>query len=313
MEKDSPMSLSSFSSNTSKFIQVNSTKIWFETMGSKNNPPLLLINGNSSDAFMWPWEFCKMLVDSGFYVIRYDQRDTGLSTHVDFSQNPYTLIDMAEDALAILDDLEFSKAHILGYSTGGAIAQILAVHHPDRVASLTLMMTSVDLTIKTDAFLGKDTSNASLSAPSKEYIEAVVTVARKEAHTPQEKIHRSVEQFKLANGHKASFDASYFYELFENSINRAESSGNKGHNSNHALATAATQVLTRKELGNIALSTLVVAGEEDPIFPPDHPSELARVIPDAKLFIVKDLGHIINPLFCSTLVTAIGSHIKQQK
>jgi len=107
-----------------------------------------------------PINFAKIWLQGDFNVIRFDQRDTGLSTWVDFNKNPYTLLDMVEDVCELLDALTIQKAHIVGFSTGGTIAQLLAKNHPDRVSSLTLLMPSMDITIKNDAFVGKDMSKA---------------------------------------------------------------------------------------------------------------------------------------------------------
>ena len=94
-----------------KIIDANGIKIWYETFGNAHHPALLLLMGNSCDAYMWPLEFCKQLAASGWYVIRFDQRDTGLSSHIAFEQSPYTLNDMVDDALALISSLNIEKIH----------------------------------------------------------------------------------------------------------------------------------------------------------------------------------------------------------
>jgi pimeloyl-ACP methyl ester carboxylesterase len=115
----------------------------------------------------------------------------------------------------------------LGYSTGGAIAIHFAHQYPTRVISTILMMTSINLHIKNDAFQGKDTSQEILSPPKSDYINDIKATMQKETKTQQEKIQQYVELFKLSNGHKLDFDESYFYTLFERSQNRLQSLTNK--------------------------------------------------------------------------------------
>lgn len=298
----------------SGIINTNHIRIWYEAFGDKSHPAVLLMMGNSCDAMMWPADFCHLLADLGLYVIRFDQRDTGLSTWVDYQIEPYTLIDMARDAVGLLEGLHIPKAHMIGFSTGGAIALLLAFHYPEKILSLTLMMTSLDLTIKNDAFLGLDTSRSTLPPPRQDFIQAVLQLNAKEPKDRDEKIQQLVANFRLANGKKAPFDQDFFYRLFEYSLGRVDGKSKKGgHQSNHALATSATTPLTPKELKEISVSTLVISGSEDPIFPPPHGEALANTIPHAQLLLIQEMGHILSPLFFSKIATAIDHHIQHAK
>ena len=287
------------------------TRLWYETFGNKSDPALLLMMGNSCDATLWPEPFCRMLSDKGLYVIRFDQRDTGLSTWIDFSEKPYTLNDMAEDALHLLETEHVEKAHIVGFSTGGAIAELFALNYPSRVLTLTLMMTSIDLQIKNDAFMGKDMSHAELPPPKASFIKAILDLKKRSINTLQDKIELMVDNFKEANGNKAFYDRDYFYKLFEASLKRVDGRSQKvGHESNHALATSATSPLTKQELKSISAPTLVIAGEEDPIFPPPHGEKTADAIPAARLLSIEGMGHVLNPVFFPQIVHAIERHIQ---
>lgn len=296
-----------------KTINANGIKIWCETFGNSHHPALLLIMGNSCDAFMWPLDFCQQLAASGWYVIRFDQRDTGLSSHIDFEQSPYSLNNMADDALALLNNLTIEKAHVLGYSTGGAIAMHFAHQYPNRVISLILMMTSLNLHIKNDAFQGKDISHAMLSPPKGEYITNIKTVMQKKTNTPQEKIQQYVNLFKLSNGSQLAFDEAYFYTLFEKSQNRRLSPSHKkiGYESNHALATSVTPILSEEQLQGIFLPILIIAGGEDPIFQIDHAHKMAHTFPNAVLYIIKELGHVLNPLCFDEIISTLVMHTKK--
>ena len=103
---------------------------------------------------MWPTEFCEKLADTGFYVIRYDHRDTGFSAYCDFEKNPYTLLDMAKDGAGLLDSIGVQKAHVVGLSMGGPITELIAVNFPEKVLSITLMATSPDFRPMNLAFAG---------------------------------------------------------------------------------------------------------------------------------------------------------------
>jgi pimeloyl-ACP methyl ester carboxylesterase len=134
--------------------------LFYEDLGDPAGPPVLLIMGVGAQLPMWPDGFCELLIERGFRVIRYDHRDIGLSTKMAgqkadgsvyarvvryalgrSSPVPYTLVDMAEDARSLLDHLRIDRAHVVGASMGGMIAQVLGGSHPDRVASLALLMT----------------------------------------------------------------------------------------------------------------------------------------------------------------------------
>jgi pimeloyl-ACP methyl ester carboxylesterase len=125
-------------------LSAGEVEIWYETFGKKEEPAVLLISGATAQGSMWPSEFCQKLAGKGFFVIRYDHRDTGRSTHIDYETEPYDLLDMAKDASELLDKLAVKRAHLVGSSLGSAIAQILSVHYPDKVSSMTLMATTAD-------------------------------------------------------------------------------------------------------------------------------------------------------------------------
>lgn len=104
-------------------ISVNGINLWYETFGEQKNPAILLMMGNSAQGIMWPDEFCQQLAKHNRYIIRFDYRDTGLSSCIDYDTHPYNLFDLGNDALGLLDALNIQKAHIVGLSMGGALAQ----------------------------------------------------------------------------------------------------------------------------------------------------------------------------------------------
>ena len=123
-------------------VRANGIEIWAEDFGEPRNPAVLLVMGAGGQGILWPDEFCAALVAAGHYVIRYDNRDTGQSTCVEFAKAPYTLSDMARDAVGVLDAFGVERAHVMGASMGGMICQTLAIEHAGRLRSMTSIMSS---------------------------------------------------------------------------------------------------------------------------------------------------------------------------
>ena len=145
-----------------QYAHHGTVEIGYETFGSPDGAPLLLISGTAVQMLIWPDEFCQALADRGFHVARFDNRDTGLSTHLHDapapgwletmlrpSAAPYRLSDMAGDGLAVMDRLGWGSAHIIGASLGGMVAQIVAIEHPERVRTLTSIMSTPSARIGT--------------------------------------------------------------------------------------------------------------------------------------------------------------------
>ncbi|MBA3814177.1 MAG: alpha/beta hydrolase [Alphaproteobacteria bacterium] len=176
-----------------KVIQTNGLEFWTETFGKRENPALVLIMGSGGQGLLWPQKFCEELADKGgFFVIRYDNRDVGLSSTIDYQKSPYTLLDMAKDAVAILDDYDIRKAHVVGMSMGGPIAMLMEAHFPDRVASLTLMATTSDMRSNFAALQGKP-SPSPLSPPQPVIVEWVKSYVANPPKTLDEKVEKFLE------------------------------------------------------------------------------------------------------------------------
>ncbi len=126
-------------------VQTNGLELWTESFGDNKHPTILLIMGSGSQGVLWPQSFCEQLALQGYYAIRYDHRDTGLSSSIHYQDHPYTLLDLAKDALGILDYYQIEQAHLVGASMGGSVSMLLAAHYPERVASLALLMSTMDL------------------------------------------------------------------------------------------------------------------------------------------------------------------------
>lgn len=150
--------------------QANRVELHDETFGSQDDPAALLVMGNSAPGLVWPDVFCAMLAAAGLYVIRFDARDTGLSTYVDFDRSPYTLDDLADDAFALMDRIGIARAHVIGLSQGGVIGYRVAIQRPRQLLSLTVMMSSFDLRPKNHAFAGVAPIEGELPRPSPDHV-----------------------------------------------------------------------------------------------------------------------------------------------
>jgi len=300
-----------------KMASVNGLHLYCESFGIPKHPAVLLIMGNSAQAIMWPTEFCENLAKCGFFVIRYDNRDTGLSTCIDYALNPYTLHDLANDAVGLLDALKIKKAHIVGLSMGASIGQLLALYHPQHCQTLVCMMATADLSIKNDAFAGKKIPSTSLPPPARDYILAVLALNTRTTNSRQEKIQQLVENWQLANGKKAKFDKDYWQALMTLAVRREESNeaaqgGLKfAHFGNHTQAQKASPEPNIPMLKGITLPTLVIQGSEDPLFPPPHGQALADAIPNATLLQIEGMGHALNIEYFQDMTQALVGHFQQ--
>lgn len=267
-------------------------RLWTESFGDPAGPAVLLIMGTSAQAIGWPDETLEILVNSGSRVIRFDHRDTGQSDSVDFESAPYTVADLAGDALAILDHYQVDSAHIAGASLGGCIGQLLAVHHPDRVRTLTLIMTSpmghdAGPAIRR-AMTGQPPDPDDLPAPSPEFLRHAAAMAASPPTTDDERIAASVETWRLINGNGLPFDAEAARRNVEQSMARARDVRAADH---HDLAGRQMIPERQAPLSRVTAPTLVIHGTADPLHPLPHGEALARLIPGARFEPVPGMGH----------------------
>ncbi len=288
-------------SETATLLHRNRLHLWFGARGEPTHPPLLLLMGNGCGASFWPEPFCELLAQGGRRVIRFDYRDTGLSSDGDFSQAPYDLDDLAEDALAILDHLEVERAHLVGLSMGGFIAQRLALHRPERVRSLTSMMSTPDYAVMLHTFSGGEAPTSALPPPRAEWMAALGRLP-----VQASALELAVENWRLANGSRAPFDASYWRELQGQAAERGDHPQVGHHHRSAAERTARKNLLPL--LPRLSVPSLFIQGSEDPIFPPAHAESAAKAAPGGRLLVVEGMGHALNPHFFPLLTQAILQH-----
>jgi pimeloyl-ACP methyl ester carboxylesterase len=260
-----------------------------QTFGKQNNPAIILIAGAAGQGILWPTEFCLKLSQEGHFVIRYDNRDTGKSSGIDFETSPYSLQNMAEDVISILDQLSIKQAHIVGMSMGGYIAQILAYYYPSRILSICLFMT----TINSSALRGmRKLCNLPGQDPSAvEAIAKIYQVPRSEA---EDKVRALVEVWRIFNGNKCPFPYEEMYELASLSYQRATT---KNAVRNHRMAVLNSQADRRFCLENMPFPVLIMHGENDPIIKIEHAYYTNQHVIGSKLYVIKNLGHLFSSHF----------------
>jgi pimeloyl-ACP methyl ester carboxylesterase len=256
-------------------VQVNGVDLCVETFGSPTDPAILLVMGAGASMDWWQDEFCARLAAGPRYVIRYDHRDTGGSTSYPPGEPGYTGDDLVADAAALLAVLGVRRAHVVGQSMGGALAQLLALDHPERVASLTLVATSP---------AGPDPD---LPPMSDEAGAAFAAVAEPDWSDRAAVIEYLTEQWRAGASRSRPFDVEGTRALCARVVERTT---NMESSSKNAYAADASD-RWRERLGGLDVPTLVVHGTEDPVFPLGHGEALAREIPGAELLTLEGAGH----------------------
>ncbi|EAU69254.1 10-carbomethoxy-13-deoxycarminomycin esterase [Stigmatella aurantiaca DW4/3-1] len=257
--------------------------------------------GNGCSSVFWPEPFVARLVSGGRRVIRFDYRDTGRSSHFDFDQAPYSLDDIERDVLGLLAHLGLQKAHCVGLSMGGFLAQRMAIRHPSRVASLASMMSTPDYAVLLHTFIGGEAPTSGLPPPRKDWLEALSKIPP--GLSPLE---LSVESWRLANGSRAPFDADAWRDLQR----LADAWGDDSRAGDHH-RRACERITDKNLLGalrHVTAPCLFIQGSEDPIFVPAHAEAAAQAVPGAKLRIVDGMGHALSPAFFELLADALLEH-----
>lgn len=270
-----------------KIIKTDAIELWTESFGGKDNPPLILIMGSGGQGVLWPNEFCEQLAEMGYYVIRFDHRDTGLSTEFDYKTRPYTLLDMVKDVILIQDAYQFKKAHIVGASMGGSIAMILAAHYPTRVSSLTLMVTSIDMRPCMDAFNGVAIEHK-LPAPDAKLLAAVKEFINNIPQTEEEKVEFFIKSAAM-NAGSTPFDLDLCREIAITTFRRKH----PDNVINHLQAIANSHELLAAAPSKITVPTQIIHGAEDPLFPVAHGEAIQAAIANSSLYVMPGLGHYI--------------------
>ena len=311
-------------------LEVNDISIWYEEFGDKSKETILLIMGANANCMQWDREFIEQLVSNNFHVVRFDNRDVGKSTWfgkeptfnkflkilptfilkmivnsifglaVDekgkfkFSESAsiqYDLSDMAKDAVSLMDALKIKKAHVIGASMGGMITQIIALDYPERVLSVTPIMTSPGI------------QNDSLSGPTEEFLEAM---KKSFVYNLKGRIEDGVvEIYRQLTGSRFPFNEQEFREKLKPVIE---------HGNNpfalHGAAVGASPDRTSR-LHEIKVPALIIHGTEDAILPLDHGIAVAEGIKDSRRMIMDGVGHEIPEELIPEIINEIVQNIKR--
>lgn len=279
--------------------QVDEIELEYEVFGSDGDPPLLLISGLGAQLLSWDAELCEGFVDRGFQVIRYDNRDVGLSTVLDDGNDPiatitarlagqdvappYVVDDMADDAAGLLDVLEIDSAHVVGASMGGMIAQALAIGRTSRVRSLTSIMST--------------TGDPDVGLPDP----AIITVLMQPLPTePAAAIERRVETSR-AIGSPDLFDEERVRRRAEVEVER----GMHPQGTVRQLLAIMSSSSRSEALRSLSLPAMVIHGDSDPLIAPSGGQRTHECLQDSELLLIEGMGHDLPPVHWGQIIEAV--------
>jgi pimeloyl-ACP methyl ester carboxylesterase len=266
-------------------VTANGLTIEYEVVGDPDRPALLLVMGLGGQLVFWPEEFCSALAERGFFVVRYDNRDVGLSSRIDDAPPPdilaafqgdtssasYTLKDMAADAVGLLDALGIDRAHVMGVSMGGMIAQHLAMHYPSRVLSLCSVMSTCR------AAMGDDPPSSEASA----------MLLRPPARSREEAVAAALEAWRVIGSPGFPFDEARIRDRAAVAYDRCYYP--------RGFARQLVGILASGDwtdaLAEVDVPTVVIHGAEDPLVRPSWGRATAEAIPGAELLLIPGMGH----------------------
>lgn len=288
-------------------IQANGIDLEYDSFGEVTAPAILLIMGLGTQMIAWPVDFCEALASRGFRVIRFDNRDVGLSTKFDGQKPPglvsmqlrsllrlkvrapYDLDDMAHDTIGLMDALGIAKAHIVGASMGGMIAQLVAADFPERTLTLTSIMST--------------TGHRRLPGPRRD-VTRHMFFARPKTNEPGDLLEHSLATYRLIESPgfrssdevlrskvAASFERCFYPPGFFRHMSAIVANGSRA-----------------EKVSEIAVPTLVIHGAEDPLVPLEGGKDTAARIPGARLEIIEGMGHDLAPGLVPKLAGLIGDH-----
>lgn len=281
--------------------KANGIELCYDTFGDRDTPALLLIMGLACQMIAWDDEFCAQLAARGYRVIRFDNRDIGLSTKFGHAgvpnlfdlmlgrpiEVPYLLRDMAADAVGLLDALGIDSAHVAGVSMGGAIGQEMAIGHPKRLRTLTSIMST--------------TGDPGLPPPKPE----AVAVLLAPAPTNRDEYLVSYQRtWQVLRGPGFPLDEA---RDLDNAA-RAHARGLSPDGMARQLAAIVASGSRKEALKFVAVPTLVIHGDADPLVPVEAGIDVAKTIPRARLLIVEGMGHALPISMWPRIIDAIAEH-----
>jgi pimeloyl-ACP methyl ester carboxylesterase len=279
--------------------QVQDVELYFETFGDPSGPTLLLVCGLGAQSVTYEDEMCARIAAAGYHVVRYDNRDVGLSTHLDDAPGDpmaalaaagageavdaaYTLSEMATDAIGLLDSLGVDRAHVLGSSMGGMIAQTIAIEHPGRVRSLTSLYST--------------TGEPEVGSPDPEVLVSLLSIMVPQT-TRQGRIDSGVALARLI-GSPDVFDEARVRARTEVTVDRSYDPAGVSRQMVAILASG-----SRAEgLAQLSVPTMVLHGDRDPLVNISGGRRTAEVVPGAELRVLEGMGHDMPPSYWDRII-----------
>jgi len=286
-----------------KDITVEGITIHTESFGDIKNPAIILIMGATAQGIMWEESFCDEVANNGFFVIRYDHRDTGRSTRIDYLKTPYTLRDLSIDVINILNAYEINKAHFVGASMGGFLIQYIALNFPERVNTLSFIMSSPNHLAFIEGFARRDTSHLMLPPLHPkilDYYEAILSLSSKS-------IEEDIQLHKDIWVNLAGTEYLLSTRISEGKIRKRLKNNKYIHN--HCYALTNTESFENK-LKNISQPVLIMHGEDDYILPIEHGIKLSKYFKNVNFIAISGMGHCFNTENFSLLLKNLINFIK---
>ena len=288
-------------------VKANGIEIVYDMFGEPDKSPVLLIVGLGQQMIAWDEEFCAQIAARGYRVIRFDNRDTGLSTKLDKAavpnmavvfeamvkgkpvESPYSILDMADDAVGLLDALGIESAHVVGESMGGMIAQRMVIHHADRVRTLTSIMSS--------------TGEPGLPPPTPE---AMDILANRPPTDREEYIEDYVERWRVLNGQKLPYDEEASRGLAARIFDRGLNPAGFARQLTAVIADASR----KQTLKSVTVPTLIIHGDADPLVPFECGIDTANSVQGSELLIIEGMGHTFPRQVWAQVTDAIVRHME---
>jgi len=282
-----------------KIFKINGIDICTESFGNPTKPAILLINGAMNSMVYWDEEFCQQLADAGRYVIRFDNRDVGRSTTYDPGTTNYTVVDMANDAVGVLDSYNIQQAHLVGMSLGGMIAQVVAYNSPERVLSMTTIASSL---------FGANENDRNLPEMDPNLFKYHAKGTTLDWSNEEAVVDYLVEGAKMLCGSKHIFDEERVRKQTTQDFKRAN---NLLSMFNHSTLTGID--FYEDKIKEIKVPTLVIHGTEDTILPYEHGLALVNELPNSMLLTLEGTGHEIHSDDWDKIINAIFDHTSVTK
>jgi proline iminopeptidase len=288
------------------FTHANGISIAYQEFGDADDPVVLMVMGLGAQLIHWPDQLVLDLAEAGYRVIRFDNRDAGLSEKLWEADRlgwwpmikfrlgwdldpPYDLNDMAADTVGLMDTLGIEEAHVVGASMGGMIAQIVAARHPGRVLTLTSIMST--------------SGDADLPPGDAEVTEKLLTRSSESAGR-EEAIARTVDLVGAIGSPTHGYSEEYLYAYLSRSYDRSHYTPGVGRQLWAVLGSGDRNEL----LPQIGAPTLVIHGAADPLVPVEHGRHTAELVPGAELLVVEEMGHAMEPYFLPEITGALLDH-----